>query len=140
MKLKKAYSNQEVMKLKKNQSTVVTHISDNEITLTCPMNFKRFPFDEQYCDLHIFELHMPPSKKFNITTQKMKLGSNFRDFLPTVRDYEYTLLPAATSEFTMKAPGRPGFQVASAGFRLKLARISSKYYVMYYIPTCKYGS
>ena len=137
MKLKKAYSNQEVMKLKKNQSTVVTHISDNEITLTCPMNFKRFPFDEQFCDLNIFELHIPPSKEFNMTTRKIELGSHFSDFLPTVRDYEYTLLPAAKTGFTVEDLDR---FVASAGFRLKLSRISSKYFVMYYIPTSKYGS
>ena len=138
MKVKKGYTNQEVMKLRKNESApmVVTYVSLNEITLTCPMKFKRFPFDEQYCDLNIYDLHAPPSEKFNMTTRRMKLGSHFADFYPTVRDYAYTLQPAANAGFTVNGLNK---FVASAGFRLKLSRISSKYFIMYYIPMCKYS-
>ena len=135
MEVKKAYANQEVLQLMKNQSMVVRYFSETELTLSCSMKFKRFPFDEQYCDLHVFELHAPPSDIFNMTTQKIELGSHFSDFDPTVRDYEYTIHPRAESGFTVKALNKV---VASAGFRLKLSRISSKYFVMYYIPTCRY--
>ena len=129
MKIKKAFANQEVMQLRMNQSTVVKYTSHLELTWSCSMKFKQFPFDEQYCDLNIYELHLRSRTNFNMRTRMLNLG-RFSEFSPTVRDYKYALLQQSETGFNVEEGSRGRKTVATVGFRLKLTRVSSKYFVM----------
>ena len=136
LKIKKAFALQESLQLRKreNETMRVKYLTDMELTLSCSMRFKLFPFDEQYCDLTMYEVHLPPSERFNMTDKALKLG-RFSNFSPTVRDYKYTLNPLLEASFIVDDRKLGKRNVATVGFRLTLSRDSSKYFVMYYIPT-----
>ena len=136
MQIKKAYENQEVLNIIKSspsQQTIMFY-TEIEITLACPMTFMQFPFDEQTCDFNLMDMGLNSVQNMKFNTKVVGLGqAPFSSFKPTVREFEYELLPAINSEFVVDE--LDGRIVANTGFRIRLVRNYSKYFIMYYIPT-----
>jgi hypothetical protein len=102
------------------------------------MSFKQFPFDEQTCDLNIMDRRLTPVEELQIQTNLTGLGPPFSPFEPTVREFEYSLQPVLISQHVVPLPGIDN-TISNTGFRLRMKRNYSKYYIMYYIPTSNKG-
>ena len=120
-----------IMKLSPKVQILMLY-TEIEITLACPMSFKEFPFDIQTCDLNVMEMRLTNVEDLIMKNNLTGLGNIFSPFEPTVREFEYTLLPAIYSQYEIPEVGKT---VSNAGIRLLMKRNYSKYYIMYYIPT-----
>ena len=134
MEMKKAFEHILAINIIKKSPTLqyVMFYAEVEITLVCSMSFKLFPFDQQICELNIFDRRMSSVKELQMQTVKTTLGPPFSPFESTVREFEYSLQPPLTSQVFIAEAGN---NVSNTGFRLKMKRNYSKYYIMYYIPT-----
>ena len=123
--------------------------------ISCPMNFKFYPFDTQFCNFIIeplmFDVRLLPyyvhSKQLDEQNIEMSYEIDIQPLLPQylVRPSDkvsFVLLFGLTSlclqdtEAHMKQlyPDRTDFKTYTVGFTYKLARKYSKFIFIYYIP------
>ena len=102
-------------KLKKCQNTVedmgvdmtgnvtkLFHYSEAEVTVSCPMSFTWYPFDQQLCRFNMFELNLEPVEKFQLLLHRnTDFGSYYQDtFQPANTDYQFTIEDAGVRNFS----------------------------------------
>ena len=65
------------------------------------MQFHRFPFDVQICELDMFDFNLASADQLKLKTKSANIGSLVLPFTPAVREYDYTILKAKRHQFTM---------------------------------------
>ena len=73
----------------KNDSSQVMYYTEFEISFACPMEFHKFPFDKQTCELDILDLRMAAKEKLQFITVITEINPLFSEFKPAVREYDY---------------------------------------------------
>ena len=96
------------------------------------MQFHKFPFDEQSCELDLFDLRLESQDKLLLHTKNATIGSPFSEFRPAVREYDYQILEAARHQFRIESLD---LVVSATGFRIAMSRNYGKYFILYFIPT-----
>ena len=134
MRILQAHDRAEILwMIKSNDIHEVHYYTENEVTLACPMRFKRYPFDEQICEFLMMDIRSPAEGSLKLHNTELLLGyEGVRKFEPTAQDYRYLLEPSLTDHYYEK---ELGYNVSTTGFRLRMKRNSFKYFIMYFIPT-----
>ena len=117
-----------------NDTFEVRYFTEEDLELDCPMNFKTFPFDEQMCEMIDVDKAIRTIDELVLKIEALELGYPEVPFIPNDRNFKYTILAPKVLE---KMPINMERPVSFIGFRLKMERVSSKYMMMYYIPTSK---
>ena len=118
--------------MKVNDTFEVRYFTEEDIELDCPMNFKTFPFDEQTCKLTDVDKAIRTTDVLVLEIENVELGYPEEPFIPSDRNFKFSL--DAPIELK-KVPLNMERPISIVGFQLKMERVSSKYLMMYYIPT-----
>ena len=117
-----------------NETFEVRYFTEEDLELDCPMNFKTFPFDQQMCELTDVDKAIRSTDEVLLKIEALEFGYPDYPFIPNDRNFKYSILAPKVLEKIPLDMERP---VSFIGFRLKMERVSSKYMMMYYIPTSK---
>ena len=60
-----------------------------DVTVTCPMTFRSFPFDAQNCPLEVLDVERSPVEFFRMETAMAKFSDWPHLFSPTESEFEY---------------------------------------------------
>ena len=118
--------------MKVNDTFEVRYFTEEDIELDCPMNFKTFPFDEQTCKMTDVDKAIRTTDELVFEIENVELGYPEEPFIPNDRNFKFNL--EAPIELK-KVPLNMERPISIVGFQLKMERVSSKYLMMYYIPT-----
>ena len=118
--------------LKVNETFEVRYFTEEDIELDCPMNFKTFPFDEHICKMTDVDRAIRTTDELVLKVENLELGYPEEPFFPNDRNFKFSILPPIELEKVPMDMKRP---ISIIGFQLKMERVSSKYIMMYYIPT-----
>ena len=121
--------------------------------ISCPMNFKFYPFDTQFCNFIMeplmFDVRLIPyyvnSKQLDDQNIEMSYDIDIQPLLPKYlvrpadevncfRFFVSLCLQETEAHVKQLYPDRTDFNTYAVGFTYKLARKYSKYIFIYYIP------
>ena len=93
---------------------------------------KTFPFDEHTCKMTDVDKAIRTTDELVLKVENLELGYPEEPFFSNDRNFKFSILPPIELEEVPMDMKRP---ISIIGFNLKMERVSSKYMMMYYIPT-----
>jgi len=72
-----------------NTTQTIQQVFVLDVTITCSMKFKAFPFDSQSCPFEVLDIERPPVDFFSMVTSTVGFTDWPRPFSPTVSGFDY---------------------------------------------------
>ena len=72
-----------------NTTQTIQQVFVLDVTITCAMNFKAFPFDSQSCPFELLDIERPPVDFFTMVTSTVEFTDWPRPFSPTASEFDY---------------------------------------------------
>ena len=72
-----------------NTTQTIQQVFVLDVTITCAMNFKAFPFDSQSCPFEFLDVERPPVDFFRMVTSTVEFTDWPRPFSPTASEFDY---------------------------------------------------
>ena len=99
------------------------------LTVSCPLDFSKFPFDKHTCPLRITFDNM------NIIWQRLN-DSTFMKNAAQQHSDGFSIKAILVPPKIIKDPFIENYYVTTLGFDIAITRLTSKYIFQYYIPCC----
>ena len=72
-----------------NTTQTIQQVFVLDVTITCAMKFKAFPFDSQSCPFELLDIERPPVDFFRMVTSTVEFTDWPRPFSPTASEFDY---------------------------------------------------
>ena len=72
-----------------NATRRIQQVTVIDVTITCHMSFRRFPFEAQSCPFEVLDVERPPVGIFKMVTSEIQFSNWPLSFSPTESEFEY---------------------------------------------------
>ena len=72
-----------------NATGMIQQVTVIDVTITCHMSFRRFPFEAQSCPFEVLDVERPPVGIFKMVTSEIQFSNWPHSFSPTESEFEY---------------------------------------------------